>query len=205
MGQRVRLYLLTPSTSRAAETGAFYTFSQSASATALPPGIGQVRPDTTLSGFVGGLVQTLHSPLQFPNDTTYSFAGRSFPVGGGIVIQFDSVRGRMQADGELTKVANSVASTTNSRLGTGRSATSIQMYGLAQPTSTIACLLAAPVSTSPRRQIRTQPRSPARMGRPSSAAGRLSRARTWCRLRRSSLGSTSAIDLRIHPVGVLVR
>ena len=87
-------------------TRAFYTFSQSASATALPPGIGQVRPDTTLSGFVGGLVQTLHSPLQFPNDTTYSFAGRSFPVGGGIVIQFDLVRGRMQADGELTKVAN---------------------------------------------------------------------------------------------------
>ena len=87
-------------------TRAFYTFSQSASATALPPGIGQVRPDTTLSGFVGGLVQTLHSPLQFPNDTNYTFAGRSFPVAGGIIIQFDSVRGRMQATGELTKVAN---------------------------------------------------------------------------------------------------
>jgi FecR-like protein len=83
-----------------------YTFSQVASATALPPGIGQVRPDTTLSGFVGGLAQTLHSPLQFPNDTNYSFAGRSFPIVGGIIVQFDPDRGRMQANAVLTKAAN---------------------------------------------------------------------------------------------------
>ena len=65
-----------------------------------------MRPDTTLSGFVGGLVRTLHSPQQPPNDTNYNFAGPSFPVVGGITIQFDSDRGRMQANGVLTKVAN---------------------------------------------------------------------------------------------------
>jgi hypothetical protein len=83
-----------------------YTFSQSASATALPPGLGQVRPDTTLSGFVGGLARTLHSTQQPPNDTTYNFAGPSFPIVGGITIQFDSDRGRMQVNGVLTKVDN---------------------------------------------------------------------------------------------------
>jgi hypothetical protein len=83
-----------------------YTFSQSASATALPPGIGQVRPDTTLTGFVAGLARTLHSTQQIPNDTTYNFAGLSFPVVGGITIQFDSNQGRMQANGVLTKAAN---------------------------------------------------------------------------------------------------
>src|SRR5262245_32543839 len=85
---------------------ATYTFSQSASATALPPEIGQVRPDTTLSGFVGGLARTLHSGQQIPNDTTYTFAGRSFPVVGGIILQFDPDRGRMQANAVLTKAAN---------------------------------------------------------------------------------------------------
>ena len=85
---------------------AFYTFSQTASATALPPGIGQARPDTALSGFVAGLARTLHSTQQIPNDTTYNFAGPSFPVVDGITIQFDSDRGRMQANTVLTKVAN---------------------------------------------------------------------------------------------------
>jgi hypothetical protein len=83
-----------------------YTFSQSASAIAPPPGIGQVRPDTTLSGFVGGLARTLHSPQQPPNDLNYTFAGPSFPIVGGITIQFDAARGRMQANGVLTKVDN---------------------------------------------------------------------------------------------------
>jgi hypothetical protein len=82
-----------------------YTFSQSASQTALP-GIGQVRPDTTLSGFVAGLGRTLHSAQQVPNDTTYNFAGPSFPIVGGITIQFDSNQGRMQANGMLMKTAN---------------------------------------------------------------------------------------------------
>jgi hypothetical protein len=83
-----------------------YTFSQSVAATALPPGIGQLRPDTTLTGFVGGIARTLHSTQQVPNDTTYTFAGPSFPVVGGIIIQFDSDRGQMQANTVLTKVAN---------------------------------------------------------------------------------------------------
>jgi hypothetical protein len=83
-----------------------YTFSQSASATTLPPDIGQVRPDSTLSGFVGGLARTLHTPQQPPNDFNYTFAGPSFPIVGGITIQFDSDRGRMQANGVLTKVDN---------------------------------------------------------------------------------------------------
>jgi hypothetical protein len=48
----------------------------------------------------------LHSTQQIPNDTTYSFAGPSFPVVGGITIQFDADRGRMQANTVLTKVAN---------------------------------------------------------------------------------------------------
>jgi hypothetical protein len=88
------------------DPSAFYTFAQAASATALPPGIGQVRQDTPLSGFVAGLAQTLHSTQQIPNDTTYTFAGPSFPVVGGIIIQFDPDRGRMQANAVLTKVAN---------------------------------------------------------------------------------------------------
>ena len=82
-----------------------YTFSQSASE-GQPPGIGQVRPDAALSGFVGGLARTLHSLQQPPDDTTYNFAGPSFPIVGGITIQFDSDRGRMQVNGVLTKVDN---------------------------------------------------------------------------------------------------
>jgi hypothetical protein len=85
---------------------ALYTFSQAASAAALTPGIGQVRPDIPLSGFVAGLAQTLHSTQQIPNDTTYNFAGPSFPVVGGISIQFDPDRGRMQANAVLAKAAN---------------------------------------------------------------------------------------------------
>jgi hypothetical protein len=88
------------------DPSAFYTFSQVAAATALPPSLGQVRLDTPLSGFVAGLARTLHSTQQPPNDTIYNFAGPSFPVVGGITIQFDSDRGRMQANTVLTKVAN---------------------------------------------------------------------------------------------------
>ncbi|HEU0062917.1 MAG TPA: FecR family protein [Hyphomicrobiaceae bacterium] len=88
------------------DPSAFYTFSQAASATAPPPGIGQTRPDTPLSGFVAGLARTLHSSQQIPTDTTYTSAGPSFPVVGGITIAFDSERGRMQANAVLTKVAN---------------------------------------------------------------------------------------------------
>ena len=83
-----------------------YTFSQSASATPPPAGIGQVRPDSPLNGFVAGLARTLHSPQQPPNDLNYTFVGPSFPVVGGITIQFDSERGRMQVNGALTKAAN---------------------------------------------------------------------------------------------------
>ena len=89
-----------------AATSAPYTFSQAATATPPPAGVGQLRPDTPLSGFVAGLAQTLHSSQQIPNDTSYSFAGPSFPVVGGITIQFDADRGRLQANAVLTKVAN---------------------------------------------------------------------------------------------------
>jgi hypothetical protein len=83
-----------------------YTFSQSAIAAPPPPGIGAVRPDTALTGFVGGIARTLHTTLQFPNDTSYSFVGPSYPIVGGIIIQFDPSQGRMQANATLTKDAN---------------------------------------------------------------------------------------------------
>lgn len=68
-----------------------YTFSQTATRVATPAGLGNVRPDVTLTGYTGGLMRTL-------NSDTSTFIGPSFITTGIASIKLDPNTSRMQAN-----------------------------------------------------------------------------------------------------------
>ncbi|HXF55166.1 MAG TPA: FecR domain-containing protein [Hyphomicrobiaceae bacterium] len=81
-----------------------YTYSDAFTQVPVPKGVGQERSGVQLTGFVGGLMQTRHAAS--PAHPSWPI-GRSFPVAGGIVIDFEPNNGtRFQAVASIEKVAN---------------------------------------------------------------------------------------------------
>jgi hypothetical protein len=80
-----------------------YTYSNAFTQAPVPPGVGQERTGEQLTGFVGGVMQTRHAAS--PSSGSWP-VGRSFPVVGGLVIDFQKQGSRFQAVANIAKVAN---------------------------------------------------------------------------------------------------
>jgi hypothetical protein len=80
-----------------------YTYSNAFTQVPVPSGVGKERSGVQLKGFVGGVMQTRHAAS--PAHPSWP-VGRSFPVAGGIVIDFDPKGTRFQAVADISKVAN---------------------------------------------------------------------------------------------------
>jgi hypothetical protein len=81
-----------------------YTYSNAFTQVPVPSGVGEERTGVQLTGFVGGVMQTRHAAS--PAHPSWP-VGRSFPIAGGIVIDFEPNGGtRFQAVANIEKVAN---------------------------------------------------------------------------------------------------
>jgi FecR protein len=81
-----------------------YVSSSAFSAVPVAADVGQSRTAVPLVGFAGGIMRTSHAADASASDT--GAVGRSFAVTGGLVVQFDGDRPRMQANASLSKVTN---------------------------------------------------------------------------------------------------
>jgi hypothetical protein len=82
----------------------FYQSSSAFSAVPVAADVGQSRTAVPLVGFAGGIMSTSHAINADAGDS--GTVGRRFAVTGGLVIQFDGDRPRMQANASLSKVTN---------------------------------------------------------------------------------------------------
>ena len=84
--------------------GENYTSSNAFSAVPVAADVGQSRTAIPLAGFAGGIMSTSHAINANASDS--GTVGRRFAVTGGLIIQFDGDRPRMQANASLSKVTN---------------------------------------------------------------------------------------------------
>jgi hypothetical protein len=80
-----------------------YTYSSAFAQIPLPAGVGESRSSEQLTGFVGGVMRTRHAASV---SASSSSVGPSFPVVGGLVIDFSKERPQFQAVASIDKVAN---------------------------------------------------------------------------------------------------
>jgi hypothetical protein len=84
-------------------TDANYTYSNAFTQIPLPAGVGESRSSEQLTGFVGGVMQTRHAASVGASSSSVE---PSFPVVGGLVIDFSKERPQFQAVATIDKVAN---------------------------------------------------------------------------------------------------